>query len=612
MSVLSDFRAASSVLMDRFRFAGMQGITFGGMRDLYQILGYRRVLTYFDYRDRYARGGIAKAIVDAYPSATWRGGVEVFEDKDPKTDTEFEKAFKELDGRLGIWPTLQQADVLTGLSTFSVLLIGTADGKVAEELPRGGEIKFLKTFSGGGGSNLMRRSASTNTFEAAARVQAYDVDPTSERFGEPLVYSIRTTNGEIGYSLVNVHWSRVIHFAEGCLEDNVFGIPTLESVWNLLDDLDKITGGGAEAHWLRANQGLHLDVDKDMGLPGPGGVTARSQGLSPSERTDLRDKAEEMQHQLQRVLVTRGVTATQLGSDVASFGNNADAVLKQIAGAAKIPMRILTGSEMGTLASEQDAANFDSRVQDRRTGYAGPKMIRRLIDRLITYDYLPTPKQYIVGWPVEENMDEKGKADFALALANVNKTYGEPVFTDDEIRDMAFDKEPLPDVEDYQNLTELDKASVAKTLALVNKEQGITVFTDDEIRKMAFGLEPLTDAQKIPIAAPIRENAVAGNNPDATLKAPPALPPAPLAQPLAQQLKALEAAIESDDLAEVGRILGLNDDLDLGIATPQTFEIAKGLSRDEAMAEAKRLTGSDFRGVTYDAETGVLKVLNAR
>lgn len=539
----TELRTMSSVLFNRWQFANMAGITFGGHRDLYQILGYKRILTYLDYRDRYARDGIAQAIVDAYPAATWRGGVELYEDEDPNKDTEFEKAFKELDQRLGFWQRLQQVDTLAGLSTFAVLLIGNGDADLTTELTKGGEVKFLRPFSGGGGPIGINRGWGnrSSAFDAAVSVAEWDTDPTSERYGEPKFYDIRAV-GANNPNMVGrrVHWSRMLHVAEGCLEDDVYGVPVLEAVWNLLDDLAKVTGGGAEAHWLRANQGLHLNVDKDMGLPSTTPGKPAVPGLSADDRKELREKAEEMSHQLQRVLVTRGVEVNQLGSDVASFGQNADAILKQIAGAKKIPMRILTGSEMGTLASEQDAANFDSRVQDRRTGYAGPRIVRKLVDRLIEYGYLPTPKQYEVGWPVEENMDEMGKAAFALNLANVNKTAGITVFTDDEIRDMAFDKPPL------------------------------------------------TPEQKVPVAAPVREQAQATDNPDAALKQP---KPAQVPEVTAAEMRALEAAIEANDVDAVARLVGLQHSYaTTQVQLPESFARYADTIVDSDLAPKGRVT----------------------
>jgi hypothetical protein len=510
---LTELKTAASALLERFRFANMAGLSFSGRRDLYQILGYARQLTFFDYYDRYTRDGIAKAVVESFPLATWRGGVELYEDEDPDTFTEFEQAWKDLEDRLQVWSTLQTVDILAGLSTYAVLLIGNGEPDLGTEMSKGGKVLFLKPFSGGGGPGLNQRTQARSTmgFDAAARVATYDTDPKSERFGEPLTYWIKQVTVNTPMFNREVHWSRLIHIAEGCLEDNIFGIPTLENVWNLFDDLAKITGGGAESFWLRANQGLHLDVDKDMGLPGQ-----TSAGLTKAERDALRDKAEELQHQLQRVMVTRGVTATQLGSDVANFGPSADAIIKQIAGSKGIPMRILTGSESGELASSMDAANFDSRVNDRRTGYAGPKIARRLADRLIAYEMVPTPKQYTVGWPVEENMDEKGKAGFAVQLASVNQTYGGVVFTDEEIRDMAFDKPPLTD----------------------EQKQAIA---DEKAQKVA-------DAQAAMVAAqPPDPNAPDLNAPD----------PADAAFKTAETLRALEEAIEADDMTGIAAILEL-------------------------------------------------------
>ncbi len=587
---LSSMRALSSVLSSRWNFFREQGLSFDGRRDLYQLLGYPRQISLRQYREEYWRGGIAKRIVDAYPKATWRGGVELYEDEDPNKDTEFEKAFKDLDLRHNFWTKCLKVDILAGQSSYAVLLIG-APGKLSDPLPRANSPKdllYLQQFIGGGGPTNGRPGNNNQQMwsDADATIQEFDADPASPRFGEPKSYRLKRTDLSSPLLASDVHWTRILHVAQDCLDDNVYGIPTLEPIWNLLQDLQKVTGGGAEAYWLRANQGMHLDVDKDMGLPGGGA------SLSTTEKAELREKAEEMQHQLQRVLVTRGVEVKQLGSDVANFGQSADAILKQIAGATGIPARILTGSEMGTLASEQDAANFDSQVQDRRTGYAGPLIVRKLIDRLIEYGYLPTPKQpYEVGWPVEENMDEAGKAKFALDLVNVNKTQDAVVFTEAEIRDMAFNKPPLADDDESAGLSESQKAEIAAKLAEANKAMGITLFTDDEIRKITYGFAPLPDDQKVPIGAPERISVTSppplGSDglpvPQATVPGTPAPP-----EPLATQIKALEAAIASNDTDAIGRILGLAG---YALATtqvqlPENFvEFGKQLPKEDLAAD---------------------------
>lgn len=437
-------RALSSVLLERMMFARQAGLSFHGARDMYEVLGYDRVLTYRMYRARYARGGIAKRIVDAYPVAIWRGGAEVWEDEDASSDTQFEQTWKELEARLSIWSRLQRAHILAGLSTYSVLLIG-APGNISDELPKGtpDSLLYLTPFSGGGGPGGDRLSRSM-AMDADCSIQEFDVDPESPRFGLPQIYQLKRT--DLSSPMLNrpVHWSRIIHVAEGLLGDEVYGTPALEAVWNDLDNLDKVVGGGAEAFWLRANAGLHLDVDKSMGAPGtptkPGNV-----GLDPAARTALQDKATELQHQLQRVMVTRGVTATQLGSNVANFKDPADAIITLIAGTKAIPKRILVGSEMGQLASGQDKDNWNTQVQDKRTSWAFPCLVKPLIDRLVAYGYLPEPIEVHVEWPVIEDLTEDEKAGLAVTLTNSNKTQGTVVFETNWIREKTFGLEPLDD-----------------------------------------------------------------------------------------------------------------------------------------------------------------------
>lgn len=472
-------RALVSALGDRLRFARDHGLSFGGARDIYKVLGYSRILSFREFRARYARGGIARTIVEAEPKATWRGGIEVYEDENPKVDTQFEKDFKAIDKRLGLIGKMQAADILAGLSTFSILMIG-AEGKLETELPvatKGPEsLLFLRAYSGGAG---IRRDwwsgQQTTALDARAKIKDLVTDSADPRFGEPLTYEVRLA--ETGQAAV-VHWTRVVHMAEGCLEDDVFGQPVLESVWNYLDDLDKVSGGGSEAFWLRANAGLQVDVDKDMEIPRP--VAGEL-----SEMDKLRQQAEDYEHQITRMWRTRGTKITQLGSDTADFAGPVDSILKLIAGTRRIPMRILVGSEMGTLASEQDAGNWNTVIQDRRTGYAAGRL-RVLVGRLIEYGYLTEPAQWDIDWPVEEDMDEPAKADLAVKLATVNKTNGGLVFTDDFIREKSFDLEPLTAEERKAAADAAEAAAPAQPEPVPGEEPVI----DTPAPKPAFGKFP--------------------------------------------------------------------------------------------------------------------------
>jgi len=431
-------RAAAANPLDIIRRLREAGVTFNGARDLYAVLGYDRDLSTAGFCDRYARGGLSKRIVDVFPNATWRGEVELIEDEDPEVSTAFEQTWDDLDIKHQIQAKLRRVDTLAGLSTYAVLLIGAA-GKLDEELPKGSPDKllFLQPYLGGGGGVLettSRRAVSTIGLDAAISVLEYDTDIASERYAMPLYYQLHGADTTHGVQ-PRVHWSRIIHIAEGCLQNEVFGIPSLEAVWNLLDDLDKVTGGGSEAYWLRANQGMHLDIDKDLALE-----DAKNQVEA------LKAQSESYKHQMTRWLRTRGVTATPLGSDVSDFTPSAEGILTQIAGTKGIPKRILTGSEMGELASSQDRENWRDQIVGRQKGYAGPYIMRRLVERLIAYGYLPEPKkgprEYTVRWPNIQALTETERMAGAVSWAST-KTQEGGVFTNAEIRDKWYEMTPL-------------------------------------------------------------------------------------------------------------------------------------------------------------------------
>lgn len=568
MGVVTDIRTFASALIERSALAKQLGYTFSGKRRIYEVLGYDETITARQYRERYARGGIAGRVVDALAKATWRGEGIIFEDEDPKKETTFEAAWKALNDQLKVWSTLQRAHIQASLGSFSVLLLG-APGDFTTELPRGkpGGLLYMTPF-GGGVIDLTQMRGQSSGVGADVQVSTWEEDSANPRFGQPLSYQLRRTNLTSPELQRPVHWTRVVHIpAPGFLDDAIFGPPGLEGVWNYLDDLDKVVGGGAEAFWMRANAGQQWDIDKKTTIP-------TDPKDKQAELDRLKDQAEAYEHQMSRIIRTRGVNINQLGSDVADFKNPSDALLTLIAGTTGIPKRILTGSEMGELASSQDRDNWNDQVKDCRTAYAHPVILRPFIERLIEYGYLPPSTQWEVEWPDIESMSEDEKLDTAKKAQSLNAA-GEIVITGAELRETYLEKDPLGE-EDL--IVEPWRADLALKMAETNKSQGAVVFTDDEIRKTCYGWEPLKPEEKVPLTAPERVSATA---PTPSVDAqghpiqakPQALPrpglprsgpiPALRAAELGQALEALEAAIEAEDLEAVGQIVGLAWDEDL-------------------------------------------------
>lgn len=418
-------------------------------RNIWKECGYPDVLTIANYRSLYDRGGIASRIVSVYPKAAWPG-MYIEEDEDPKNVTPFEASAAALEERLSLLSRVTKCDVLRGLGSYSVLLIGAPGkkGQSPEEILMSELTKSSRPETPDKPSDLLYLQP---VAEDRAKIVEYNSDPTSPRHGMPEFYDITlggstADGGNLGIGtrgistgkVYKVHWSRLIHMARNCLEDEVLGEPELKSVWNYFWDLLKIHGGGAEAAWKRADPGRHIDIPPDL-------------EFDTTAQNALLDQFDSLDHGLSKNITTRGASLALLGAGakVQDFGSNADALLKLIAGTKNIPMRKLVGSERGELASSQDDENWWDAVDDFRDEHCKPILKgngRGLYDRLITYGYLEPPEKYEIKWPLRDEDTLEAKAAVCVQLSTANKAQfdagGTPLLSGDEIRDLVLDMEP--------------------------------------------------------------------------------------------------------------------------------------------------------------------------
>ena len=410
----------TSMLATRSELANDSGFSYGRRRDMFKALGYPRKLISREFYDRYKRGEVAARIVEAAPDATWRGNVEIVESKDPHTDTPFEAAWKRLNKKFNLVPTMRRADILAGLGRFSVILIG-APGDMFQEVTRlqPADVLYFTPFS-----------------EKDAAIESLDITPSSRRWGLPMAYTMTRLSAPLAGLAASqarkVHWSRIIHVAENLLDDHVYGQPRMERVWNRLDDLDKVAGGGAEAFWRRADPGTQWKIDPTL-IPDAQSAEGQQQIAA------IKDLMESFTHDLDKNVLTRGIDLKHFPSAVANFEPSVKAVMALISAGTGIPQRILMGSEAGHLASTQDREAWSEKVSDRRKEFAEPQIVRPLVDRLIRWGTLPTPSQYEVKWPEVEELTEESKLELADKAAGINQKMGSDVITADEIRDQYLD-----------------------------------------------------------------------------------------------------------------------------------------------------------------------------
>lgn len=442
------FSSLSSYLASRYifsRYNGLYGFNtqYGGRRDLNIILGYDEVIDTALYRYEYERGGLAERIVKIFPKATWGNRFDVKDDPNLKRKTQFERGVEELYRDLCIHSKLYRATVLAYLNHYSILLIG-APGDPSTPLPkykRGGEIAYLRPY-GEDKVKILELVGQSGSEDAK-----YD-----KRFGLPLYYQINpngfTTTQQISGSNIpinsntfeKVHWSRVIHIVRSPLDNDIIGEPILRSVWNLLHDLKKETGGVAEADLRRAWPKFHADYDKDSKIP-------------LEERLDVKDQLENMEVGLVNSVRSKGMSLTPLSTGgKIGMKENVEAIIQQIAGTIGVPWRLFIGGELGKANAETDVGSFNRVVMELRA-IENDTITREFFSRLTEYGYLPEPKNpnYEIIWPEEEELDEEGKARTAKLM------YEGDTLNQDERRDRLYGLGPQVKQNNLDNSDKMDE-----------------------------------------------------------------------------------------------------------------------------------------------------------
>lgn len=392
-------------MVSRFGLGAQLGVSFGGSRNLYDVLGYNKELTFVDFLAQYVRHGIAKAIINRPIQRTWKGDILIIESDDDK-DTPLETAWITLENELKIKSKFIRLDKLTGLGTYGVLLLGFSDVKDPLEFKTpvmkaaGLKLLYVKPYS-----------------QNDATIMEYVSDVTDPRYGLPLTYNVRvgTADGSI-QSTIQVHYSRVIHIVDEPLESEIMSASRLEVVYNNLKDLEKIVGGSAEMFWKGARPGYQANVQD--------GYT-----FSEAEKVKLQDQFDEFEHNLRRILQLKGIDVKSLDTQITDPKSHVDIQLMMISAVTNIPVRILIGSERGELSSGQDADEWNSHIISRREEFAEPVIIRPFVDRLIDLGILPPSKnktaikKYTVQWEDLFAQSDKDKADVGKVRAEALKSY---------------------------------------------------------------------------------------------------------------------------------------------------------------------------------------------
>ena len=399
------------------------GTSYGGDRDLYGNLGYPRNVGYEQFYNKYKRQDLAKGVIDRIVKTTFRGGFEIVHTDSGQDISDFAKEFAELTKRLNLVNVFMRADTLAMLGRYSGILLGFDD------------VKNLLDY---------RKPPAPNSRLIYARpisepnliIAELEGDMTSERYSKPKFYDVRfiskdTTGGlqaipnnQFSSSeTLRVHHDRMIHVAYDCMEDDIFGTPFLQSIYNRLEDMEKLAGGSAEMFWRGARPGYHSDIKEGY---------KRTEGLEES----INQQLEEYEDNLKRFLLTEGIEIKALEQQVADPHNHFNILVSLISSATGIPMRVLIGSERGELASVEDRSNWFEYVDARRENHLNPAIIEPFIERATTYgslQTLPEDDEYRIKWGDLASASEKGQAEIGRIRSETLRNYTQNPGTEDVV-----------------------------------------------------------------------------------------------------------------------------------------------------------------------------------
>jgi hypothetical protein len=418
-------------------------------RDYYQQFGYPQQISKLEYQSMYDRMPVANRIVQLFPLECWQTSPQVY-DKDSPTTSEFEKQFNKLERQMSFWGLLRRADILSGIGAFGIVVFGLDDNKPLVEPVDGydeGEI---------GQHKLLYLRAFPHSM---VEVSQFNRDRTSPRFGLPEFYQITPSNNRnqlIDSALhdmttVTVHWTRVLHIADNAEVSEIYGVPRLQLVYNLLMDVTKVLGCSGEMFYKGTYPGYSIE-------------TTEGQLPMQIDVESLKRRMAEFENGYQRWIMLQNAKINALPSMYSEPSGLMEQYLKMISVALAVPQRILEGSERGELASGQDAVLWAIRLQERRKSYLIPYLVRPFINRLIRYGTVPQPfhQDYSIVW-------EGAKLDLkeaALTKADTETSLLQRYFDGELSRVMS----PTDYLTRYCDMTEEEATALVQRAQKYNQE----------------------------------------------------------------------------------------------------------------------------------------------
>lgn len=394
--------------------------------------GFPVDVSFADLHKAYLRNGIARAAVIKTVGKTWQDNPFLLEyERDGSEDSDegeeetiLEKEIRLRFDALRVWQKLADADARMIVGGWSGVILRLADG-----------MKFDQSVTrvSGGLDGIVELIPA---WPGQLSVSTWDENELSPTYGTPLMFQFNEANvktGEKNFRNFQVHPDRVLIWSP---DGTVHPRSILEPGYNDLLTLEKVIGAGGEGFWKNAKSAPVIQIDKDVQVAIP-------QGMTPEQYADkMSEQVEAWNSGFDKMLMLKGMEAKAISVTLPQPQEFVNAALQSFAASLSIPIKILVGNQTGERASTEDAADWAQTNMSRRANLVVPNILL-FVNKLVKLGILPEGKDWFVDWAdlTEATMGEKIERADKMATVN-QKTPGEWVFTPEEIR-KAVGYEPL-------------------------------------------------------------------------------------------------------------------------------------------------------------------------
>jgi len=396
-------------------FARFQGGSFDQadtLHNIFEDFGYPCQLNFFNFWNMFRRFGVASAVVEMPADICWLSPPEI-----EGSDT-FNKELKQLIKKTNLWNRLKGLDKRQRVGRYAGLLIEVKDSKKLSEpvssLNGIGSIKNLKPI-----------------YEGQLEVSTIDKDQQSDNFDQPTMYTYNSgatgdRNDESTFS-GQVHPSRLIIAAEGADDGSIYGISSLENIFNDLMDLRKISGAGGEGFYQNTRSAPVITAKEGFTLP------------DGKQRDAMAEEIEDFLGKWQKKFIANGVEFTYPNISLDNPKEFAENSWANISAGSKISSDELRGTQTGVLAGDKNSKSTLSRMQSRRENFL-TELVTDFIDWMILHQVL-TASEYEIEWDDLLAASDDDKLSLGDKMAGINeKSFRSGlgnVFSEDEIREAS-------------------------------------------------------------------------------------------------------------------------------------------------------------------------------